>query len=84
MLTLKEIVVPQSHHQLGHILCKPQRQPLTESGGLPAAILTFWLPTAVVADLLIVSAAERGVRGSIPDWEYIPQGPMSESELTGR
>ena len=27
-------------------------------------------PTAVVADLSIVCAAEREVRGSIPVWEY--------------
>ena len=37
-------------------------------------------PTAVVADLSIVCAAEREVRGSIPVWEYVLQGPMSEFE----
>ena len=30
--------------------------------------------------LLIVCAAEREVRGSIPVWEYVLQGPMSEFE----
>ena len=37
-------------------------------------------PTAVVADLSIVCAVEREVRGSIPVWEYVLQGPMSEFE----
>ena len=39
-----------------------------------------WIPTAVVADLSIVCAVEREVRGSIPVWEYVLQGPMSEFE----
>ena len=38
------------------------------------------LPTAVVADLSIVCAVEREVRGSIPVWEYVLQGPMSKFE----
>ena len=38
------------------------------------------IPTAVGADLSIVCAAEREVRGSIPVWEYVLQGPMSEFE----
>ena len=36
--------------------------------------------TAVVADRSIVCAVEREVRGSIPVWEYVLQGPMSEFE----
>ena len=43
-------------------------------------LLTQLQPTAVVADLSIVCAAEREVRGSIPVWEYVLQGPMSEFE----
>ena len=42
--------------------------------------LPIHLPTAVVADLSIVCAVEREVRGSIPVWEYVLQGPMSEFE----
>ena len=41
---------------------------------------TVYKPTAVVADRSIVCAVEREVRGSIPVWEYVLQGPMSEFE----
>ena len=45
-----------------------------------AATLVAKQATAVVADLSIVCAVEREVRGSIPVWEYVLQGPMSEFE----
>ena len=46
----------------------------------PLLYIYLLKPTAVVADLSIVCAAEREVRGSIPVWEYVLQGPMSEFE----
>ena len=46
----------------------------------PLLYIYLLKPTAVVADLSIVCAVEREVRGSIPVWEYVLQGPMSEFE----